>query len=178
MSFHYFQVKGDPYKTLMVRHLSHQTKEASVARIFSGFGELKKCRLVRDVVTGRSRGYAFVEFHHESDMRNALRESKDLVIDDSKIVTDVECERTLPGWIPRRFGGGFGGRKESGQLRFGGIERPFRRPLPLNSKPLNSKEGMGSSSLGSKKRNAHSDVRSKHSASMYNSRTDNKRFKY
>ena len=26
-------------------------------------------------------------------------------------------------------GGGFGGRKESGQLRFGGIDRPFKRPL-------------------------------------------------
>ncbi|VDO01608.1 unnamed protein product [Rodentolepis nana] len=37
--------------------------------------------------------------------------------------------RTLPGWKPRRLGGGLGGFKESGQLRFGGIARPFRRPL-------------------------------------------------
>jgi hypothetical protein len=27
------------------------------------------------------------------------------------------------------IGGGLGGRKESGQLRFGGRERPFRAPL-------------------------------------------------
>ena len=26
-------------------------------------------------------------------------------------------------------GGGFGGKKESGQLRFGGRERPFRKPM-------------------------------------------------
>jgi len=26
-------------------------------------------------------------------------------------------------------GGGLGGKKESGQLRFGGRERPFRRPM-------------------------------------------------
>lgn len=26
-------------------------------------------------------------------------------------------------------GGGFGGKKESGQLRFGGRDRPFRRPM-------------------------------------------------
>ena len=26
-------------------------------------------------------------------------------------------------------GGGFGGKKESGQLRFGGRERPFRQPM-------------------------------------------------
>lgn len=34
-------------------------------------------------------------------------------------------------WIPRRFGGGFGGKKESGQLRFGGKDRPFRKPISL-----------------------------------------------
>jgi hypothetical protein len=28
-------------------------------------------------------------------------------------------------------GGGFGGKKESGQLRFGGRDRPFRKPLPV-----------------------------------------------
>ncbi|CAH9101275.1 unnamed protein product [Cuscuta europaea] len=38
-------------------------------------------------------------------------------------------QRLMPGWIPRRLGGGLGGKKESGQLRFGGRERPFRAPL-------------------------------------------------
>lgn len=35
----------------------------------------------------------------------------------------------MEGWIPRRMGGGFAGRKESGQLRFGARDRPFKRPL-------------------------------------------------
>ena len=35
------------------------------------------------------------------------------------------------GWVPRRLGGGFGGKKESGQLRFGGKDRPFRKPIKL-----------------------------------------------
>lgn len=29
-------------------------------------------------------------------------------------------------------GGGFGGKKESGQLRFGGKDRPFKRPIVPN----------------------------------------------
>lgn len=45
-----------------------------------------------------------------------------------------ECERKLPGWIPRRLGGGLGGKKESGQLRFGGVERPFRKPIVIPSR--------------------------------------------
>lgn len=30
-----------------------------------------------------------------------------------------------------RLGGGLGGKKESGQLRFGGRDRPFRKPINL-----------------------------------------------
>ncbi|KAK3414544.1 hypothetical protein EUGRSUZ_H00412 [Eucalyptus grandis] len=56
-------------------------------------------------------------------------------IDDSEIIVDYNRQQLMPGWIPRRLGGGLGGRKESGQLRFGGRERPFRaplRPIPLD----------------------------------------------
>lgn len=34
----------------------------------------------------------------------------------------------MKGWKPRRLGGGFGGKRESGQLRFGGAVRPFQPP--------------------------------------------------
>ena len=30
-------------------------------------------------------------------------------------------------------GGGLGGKKESGQLRFGGKDRPFRKPMYVDS---------------------------------------------
>lgn len=36
-------------------------------------------------------------------------------------------------FIVFQSGGGLGGRKESGQLRFGGRERPFRAPLYVAS---------------------------------------------
>jgi len=133
------RVKGNPAKTVMIRHLTRHTKEVTLKRIFSEFGELVECRVVRDIITGISKGYAFIEYEHESEARRAIRESKELLIDESKVTVDFECGRTLPGWIPRRFGGGFGGKKESGQLRFGGVERQFRRPIPLNSNPLGVK---------------------------------------
>ena len=50
-------------------------------------------------------------------------------LDDKQLLVELECERTLTGWVPRRLGGGFGGRKEAGQLRFGGLDRPFRKPI-------------------------------------------------
>ena len=123
----------------MVRHLSRDTLEATLSAHFSQYGELEKCRLVRDIVTGISRGYAFVEFKEDNGLKKAMHKKDNIVIDGAGIVIDYEIERTLSGWVPRRFGGGFGGKKESGQLRFGGCERPFRRPIPLDSMPLGKK---------------------------------------
>ncbi|CAG8599076.1 3864_t:CDS:2 [Funneliformis caledonium] len=52
-----------------------------------------------------------------------------MTIDGRQILVDYERNGIMEGWIPRRMGGGFAGRKESGQLRFGARDRPFKRPL-------------------------------------------------
>ena len=132
----FLQVTGDPYKTLFVGRLDLNTKEVIVKETFEKFGDIEKCRLVRDIITGVSRRYAFIEFKHERDARVAWREMQKGNIDGAEVIVDFEQERVLKGWIPRRFGGGFGGRKESGQLRFGGRDRQFRRPIPVGENPL------------------------------------------
>ncbi|XP_021887340.1 U11/U12 small nuclear ribonucleoprotein 35 kDa protein [Carica papaya] len=62
-------------------------------------------------------------------MNRAYEDAHHSMIDDSEIIIDYNRQQLMPGWIPRRLGGGLGGKKESGQLRFGGRERPFRAPL-------------------------------------------------
>ncbi|CAI2173504.1 5153_t:CDS:2 [Funneliformis geosporum] len=81
------------------------------------------------IVTGDSRGYAFIEFLHERSCQEAYRYAYRMSIDGRQILVDYERNRMMEGWIPRRMGGGFAGRKESGQLRFGARDRPFKRPL-------------------------------------------------
>ncbi|CAI5985580.1 unnamed protein product [Closterium sp. NIES-64] len=46
-----------------------------------------------------------------------------------QVLVDFYRQALLPGWLPRRYGGGVGGRKESGQMRFGCRDRPFKAPL-------------------------------------------------
>lgn len=53
-------------------------------------------------------------------------------LDDAQILVDFMREQTVPGWIPRRLGGGVGGKKPSGQMRFGGRDCPFRAPFDIN----------------------------------------------
>ncbi|XP_037070129.1 U11/U12 small nuclear ribonucleoprotein 35 kDa protein-like [Pollicipes pollicipes] len=93
-------VKGSEERTLFVARLSRETEEADIEKAFGRFGELREIRLLRDLVTGAPRGYAFVVFNRRRDAAAAR----------------AAC---------RRLCGGLGGRKESGQLRFGGVARPF-----------------------------------------------------
>ncbi|KAK6231126.1 RNA recognition motif domain - like 10 [Theobroma cacao] len=120
---------GDPYHTIFVSRLSHLTTEHTLHKAMSKYGRVKNLRLVRHIVTGASRGYAFVEFETEREMRRAYKDAHHSFIDDSEVIVDYNRQQLMPGWIPRRLGGGLGGKKESGQLRFGGRERPFRAPL-------------------------------------------------
>lgn len=87
--------------------------------------------MVRDIVTGFPKGYAFIEYESQQGAEDAYRRAYRMTLDGQVIFVDFECERLLKGWKPRRLGGGFAGRKESGQLRFGGRDRPFAKPIAL-----------------------------------------------
>ncbi|XP_059429168.1 U11/U12 small nuclear ribonucleoprotein 35 kDa protein [Corylus avellana] len=123
------KVIGDPYCTVFVGRLSHSTTEDTLRKAMSKYGRVRNLRLVRHIVTGASRGYAFVEYETEREMRRAYKDAHHSMIDDCEIMVDYNRQQLMPGWIPRRLGGGLGGKKESGQLRFGGREKPFRAPL-------------------------------------------------
>lgn len=71
-----------------------------------------------------SKRYAFIEFKDKKYVKRASSLNQTF-IEQSKIIVQRECGRNLKGWKPRRLGGGLGGHRGSGQLRFGGVARPF-----------------------------------------------------
>lgn len=124
-------ITTEPNCTVFVGRLSANTDEETLVKTFSRYGHIMTCHLVRDIVTGFSRRYAFIEYENERMATRACHSANKQIIDEKEILVVMECERTLLGWIPRRLGGGFGGRKESGQLRFGGEDRPFKQPIHI-----------------------------------------------
>ncbi|OAX32612.1 hypothetical protein K503DRAFT_701775 [Rhizopogon vinicolor AM-OR11-026] len=59
---------GDPYKTLFISRLNKNATESDLRREFESFGTIERVRLVRDK-KGRCRGYAFVVYERERDMK-------------------------------------------------------------------------------------------------------------
>ncbi len=58
-------------------------------------------------------------YKHTANFEDAWKATHKMLIDGAQILVEHERERLEKGWKPRRKGGGLGGRKESGQLRFG-----------------------------------------------------------
>ncbi|KAI5860517.1 U1 small nuclear ribonucleoprotein of 70kDa MW N terminal-domain-containing protein [Durotheca rogersii] len=111
-------IRGDPFKTLIVARLSYEANEHDLEKEFGRFGPIERIRIVTDTHAHEKpnkkkkphRGYAFVVFEREKDMRAALDGCDGIRIKDRHIKVDVERGRTVKGWKPRRFGGGLGGR--------------------------------------------------------------------
>ncbi|KAH6566957.1 hypothetical protein BASA60_009238 [Batrachochytrium salamandrivorans] len=106
---------AEPYKTLFVSRLSYATTEKSLRKEFEAFGEVKSVIVVLDTKDSKSRGYAFIEFEHERDMKVAYKEAEGLKIDGRRILVDVERGRTVPAPASSvtRSSGREGGRSSS-----------------------------------------------------------------
>ncbi|BGP52136.1 hypothetical protein JCM10450v2_008107 [Rhodotorula kratochvilovae] len=115
------EICGDPYKTLFVGRLPRDVTEKDLLREFDLYGPIERLRLVTDPKTGVSRGYAFIVYERERDMKAAYKDADGLKMKGKRVLIDVERGRTVKGWKPRRLGGGLGGRIK--KLK-GGIPAP------------------------------------------------------
>ena len=102
------------YNTLFVGRLAYEVTERKLLREMEAYGPVKDLKVVVDKDTGKSRGYAFVEYEVEEDMKRAYRAADGMRIEGRAIVVDVERGHTVPNWLPRKFGGGLGGTRRGG----------------------------------------------------------------
>merc|ERR1719181_65925 len=67
-------VTGDPFKTLFVSHISYDCSERRLKKEFEQFGPIKRVKIVYDH-DNKPRGYAFIEFENERDLKNAYKQA-------------------------------------------------------------------------------------------------------
>ena len=59
-------------KNLFVANLSFQTTGSELAALFKGFGQVTRVHIAMDRVTGRARGFGFVEMSNDDDAAKAI----------------------------------------------------------------------------------------------------------
>jgi RNA recognition motif-containing protein len=102
-------------RKLFVGNLSFNTDERRLEEVFQAIGPVDSVNIVRDQMTGRARGFAFVEMQTEEAAKNAIDRLNETELDGRRIAVNEAR--------PKPVGGGAGGRGPGG-----GGRGPRREP--------------------------------------------------
>ena len=72
------------------------------------YGKIRRCTIIKDNKSNKSKGYAFIEYYEERNAEIAYSRGNKMKIDGAYVLVDRELARTDRYWLPRRLGGGKG----------------------------------------------------------------------
>lgn len=105
-------------KKIYVGNLAFSVTDDELQQAFASFGTITSARVVMDKMSGRSKGFGFVEIEDDSAADTAIEKMNGQTIG-GRAVRVSEAKPQEPGSRgPRREGGGFGG--GGGGRGFGG----------------------------------------------------------
>jgi RNA recognition motif-containing protein len=91
---------------LYVGNLSYETTEAALSELFGTIGEVLSVNLITDRVTGRSKGFAFIEMTDDTTAQEAINQLNSREVDGRPIkVAEARPKR-------EDRGGGGGSRRD------------------------------------------------------------------
>jgi len=99
---------------IYVGNLSYDTTDDSLNAAFTAHGTVDSARVITDRMSGRSRGFGFVEMPDNAEANNAISALSGAMLDGREISANEARERE-----PRGGGGGGGDRGDRGGDRGG-----------------------------------------------------------
>jgi cold-inducible RNA-binding protein len=112
-------------RKLYVGNLPYQTGEEDLQQLFATAGTVESVSIMRDMATGRARGFAFVEMATDEDAQNAINQLNNHALGGRNLTVN-EARPRPQGGGGGGFGGGGGGRGGSGGGGGGGRRREPR----------------------------------------------------
>jgi RNA recognition motif-containing protein len=103
-------------RRLYVGNLPYSTTDEDLNGLFSRAGTVENVRVMRDMATGRARGFAFVQMATDEDAQRAISEFHQYQLDGRALV--VNEARPKPEFSAGAGRGGYGG--EGGDFEGGG----------------------------------------------------------
>ena len=107
-------------RRLYVGNLPYSTSEDQLTELFSRAGKVDSVRVMRDMATGRARGFAFVEMGTDEEAQRAITDFHEHQLDGRALVVNEARPKPEGGF---GGGGGGGGRGRSGYGGGGGGNR-------------------------------------------------------
>ena len=99
-------------RKLYVGNLPYSIGEAELQELFAKAGNVETVRVMRDMATGRARGFAFVEMATDEEAQKAVSEFNEYELGGRALA--VNEARPKPEHSGGGFGGGGGGRGKGG----------------------------------------------------------------
>ena len=94
-------------KKLYVGNMSYSTNDSSLKDLFSQAGSVSSATVIMDKMTGRSKGFGFVEFADDAEADAAVSKFNGMEVDGRKLT--VNEARPMEPRAPRsNNGGGYG----------------------------------------------------------------------
>ena len=91
---------------LYVGNLSFKTSEGDLRQLFAPYGTVSSCNLIMDKMTGKSRGFAFVEMSSPAEAAKAIAEMNGKDIDGRALTVNEARPREERSGGGNNFGGG------------------------------------------------------------------------
>ena len=91
-------------RRLYVGNLPYSTSEDQLTELFSRAGKVDNVRVMRDMATGRARGFAFVEMSTDEEAQKAISDLHEFQLEGRGLVVNEARPKPEGG-----FGGGGGG---------------------------------------------------------------------
>jgi len=111
---------------IYVGNLSWQMTDEDLRTLFEQYGSVTSAKIVKDKVSGRSKGFGFVEMPEDGEAQNALSSLYESEVLGRKIIVNEAQPKPQGGgnggggFKKRSFGGGSGG---GGGYKKGGFNR-------------------------------------------------------
>jgi cold-inducible RNA-binding protein len=94
-------------RRLYVGNLPYSTTDEELNGLFSRAGQVESVRVMRDMATGRARGFAFVQMASDEEAQRAISEFHQFQLDGRALV--VNEARPKPEFSAGAGRGGYGG---------------------------------------------------------------------
>lgn len=104
---------------IYVGNLSWSMTDEDLTNLFTQYGQVTSGKILKDKMSGRSKGFGFVEMEDDEAARTAIANLNETEVQGRKLIVNESQPRQEGDYKKRSGGGGYGGGSRGGGSRGG-----------------------------------------------------------